>query len=125
GLARQLRRRGQRTVQYVAPTVWAWRPGRAASVARATNLLLALFPFEPALFRAHGLASHFVGHPLADEIAASPELLERRRRGASARPGRLALLPGSRRGEIQRHAALLGETARWLRSQRPELELTM
>ncbi|HSH26637.1 MAG TPA: lipid-A-disaccharide synthase, partial [Wenzhouxiangella sp.] len=125
GLARQLRRRGQRTVQYVAPTVWAWRPGRAASVARATDLLLTLFPFEPALFRAHGLASHFVGHPLADEIAASPELLERRRQDESNRAPQLALLPGSRRGEIERHAALLGQTARWLRQQRPELELTM
>lgn len=125
GLARQLRRRGQRTVQYVAPTVWAWRPGRAASVARATDLLLTLFPFEPALFRAHGLASHFVGHPLADEIAASPMLLERRKQSESDRVPQLALLPGSRRGEIERHAALLGETARWLRQQRPELKLTM
>ena len=125
GLARHLRRRGQRTVQYVAPTVWAWRPGRAASVARATDLLLTLFPFEPALFRAHGLASRFVGHPLADEISASPPLLEQRRAARGDRPPRIALLPGSRRGEIERHAALLGETAAWLRKQRPELQLTM
>lgn len=125
GLARQLRRQGQRTAQYVAPTVWAWRAGRAASVARSTDLLLTLFPFEPALFRAHGLASRFVGHPLADEIAASPKLLDRRERGIVEAPARIALLPGSRRGEIERHAGLLADTACWLKQQRPELELTM
>lgn len=125
GLARQLRRRGQRTVQYVAPTVWAWRAGRAASVARSVDLLLTLFPFEPALFRAHGLASRFVGHPLADEIAGAPELLGGDEHERALRPARIALLPGSRRGEIERHAALLAETACWLKDRRPELELTM
>ncbi len=125
GLARQLRAEGQRTAQYVAPTVWAWRPGRAAKVARSSDLLLTLFPFEPALFRAHGLASRFVGHPLADEIVATPEILERRLRRSTTRPGRVALLPGSRRGEIERHARLLADTATWLRQQRPQLELTM
>jgi len=124
GLARQLRLRGQRTAQYVAPTVWAWRPGRAASVARSTDLLLTLFPFEPALFRAYGLASRFVGHPLADDVAAEPALLEspvRKQRAGT----RIALLPGSRSGEIQRHAALLADTARWLRREQPDLELSM
>lgn len=125
GLARQLRRRGQRTVQYVAPTVWAWRPGRAASVAQSIDLLLTLFPFEPALFHAHGLASRFVGHPLADEIAATPQLLRRPSRTQAAQPARIALLPGSRRGEINRHADLLADTAGWLRQQRPDLALTM
>lgn len=124
GLARKLRRQGLRTVQYVAPTVWAWRPGRAASVARSADLLLTLFPFEPALFRAHGLASRFVGHPLADEIANLPQLLDRRT-SKSEQGNRVVLLPGSRRGEIERHADLMAGTADWLRRQRPELELTM
>jgi len=125
GLARQLRRHGQLTVQYVAPTVWAWRAGRAASVARASDLLLTLFPFEPALFRAHGLASRFVGHPLADEIADEPRLLEPGTRKRDASAARIALLPGSRRGEIERHTRLLADTACWLKQQRPELDLTM
>lgn len=125
GLARQLRRHGQRTAQYVAPTVWAWRPGRAATVARSSDLLLTLFPFEPALFRAHGLASRFVGHPLADEIVSTPALLQLRDQRSTTRPARVALLPGSRRGEIERHAGLLADTATWLAQQRPELELTM
>jgi lipid-A-disaccharide synthase len=125
GLARQLHRQGQRTVQYVAPTVWAWRPGRAASVAQSTDLLLTLFPFEPALFRAHGLASRFVGHPLADEIASTPQLLQRRAPAEDGRAARVVLLPGSRRGEIERHASLLADTAAWLRRQRPGLEMTM
>ncbi|WP_376695860.1 lipid-A-disaccharide synthase [Wenzhouxiangella sp. EGI_FJ10305] len=125
GLARRLRAQGLRTVQYVAPTVWAWRPGRAASVARSADLLLTLFPFEPALFRAHGLSSRFVGHPLADEIAAQPRLLDGQSPKSGAQKYRIALLPGSRRGEIERHADLMAETAGWLRRQRPDLELTM
>jgi lipid-A-disaccharide synthase len=120
GLARQLRRRGQRTAQYVAPTVWAWRPGRAAMVARSVDQLLTLFPFEPALFRAHGLSSRFVGHPLADEIATEHPAPGRR---AGTEDPLIALLPGSRRGEIERHARLVAETARWLRDRRPTLRL--
>lgn len=125
GLSRQLRRRGLRTVHYVAPTVWAWRPGRAASIARSLDLLLTLFPFEPALFRAHGLASRFVGHPLADDIAESTNLLEARGRSPADASREIALLPGSRGGEIERHAGLLADSALWLRRHRPDLTLTM
>lgn len=126
GLARRLRKDGLTTVHYVAPTVWAWRPGRAAGIARSLDLLLALFPFEPELFRDHHLDTRFVGHPLADRIAdrAAP---------ADARAGLdlpadvavIALLPGSRRGEIERHARLMADTAAWLRSQRPDCRLVM
>ncbi|NBB93428.1 MAG: lipid-A-disaccharide synthase [Gammaproteobacteria bacterium] len=123
GLARRLRARGITTVQYVAPTVWAWRAGRAAGVARSVDLLLTLFPFEPALFRAHGLASRFVGHPLADEIAATGLARVGEPDSHGKRPPRIVLLPGSRRGEIERHASLLADTAAWLRQRRPELEL--
>jgi len=129
GLARQLRRQGLPTVQYVAPTVWAWRAGRAAGVARSADLLLTLFPFEPAMFRAHGLASRFVGHPLADEIVADGHAQQQRGDAdlAPAQPHRplVALLPGSRRGEIQRHAELMAQTALWLRDRRPQLHLQM
>lgn len=129
GLARQLRRQGLPTVQYVAPTVWAWRAGRAAGVARSADLLLTLFPFEPAMFRAHGLASRFVGHPLADEIVETGGGPKRHGGAdlASAQSDRplVALLPGSRRGEIERHADLMAQTALWLRDQRPRLRLQM
>lgn len=126
GLARQLRRRKILTSHYVAPTVWAWRPGRTAVVARSTDLLLTLFPFEPALFRAHGVASRFVGHVLADDIAASPALAKRHGRAAATDEApRIALLPGSRQGEIQRHISLLADTAAWLRKERPEVELDL
>src|SRR5690625_7882683 len=77
GLSRQLRRQGQRTAHYLAPTVWAWRPGRTVTVARSTDLLLTLFPFAPALFRAHGLPSRIVSHALADDLAASHRLPEK------------------------------------------------
>lgn len=115
GLARSLRRRGVRTVQVVAPSVWAWRRYRIARVARSLDLLLTLFPFEPPLFAAAGLDARFIGHPLADELPAEPD-----RAGARAalvdgtdRPV-VALLPGSRLGEIHRHARLLTELGRRL-----------
>jgi len=127
GLSRQLRRRGQRTAHYVAPTVWAWRPGRTVTVARSTDLLLTLFPFEPALFRAHGLPSRFVGHVLADDIAASPQLLAKRtqatRHADEPTPPHVVLLPGSRNGEIERHARLLADTALWLRNRQPAMTI--
>ncbi len=124
-LARRLKARGTATAHYVAPTVWAWRPGRAAGVARSVDLLLTLFPFEPALFRAHGLASRFVGHPLADQIAAHQAANPNHAGEGQAQPPTVALLPGSRRGEIERHAELLASTAHWLRQKRPDLNLTM
>ncbi|QKK01633.1 MAG: lipid-A-disaccharide synthase [Pseudomonadota bacterium] len=118
-LARQLRRKGLKTAHYVAPTVWAWRPGRAARTARAVDLLLALFPFEPALFMPHGLPTRFVGHPLADRIVDAELSPGRRQRD------RIVLLPGSRRGEIDRHLELLTETAEWLHRRQPQLTMTM
>ncbi|MGK7294527.1 MAG: lipid-A-disaccharide synthase [Candidatus Wenzhouxiangella sp. M2_3B_020] len=115
GLARSLRRRGVRTVQVVAPSVWAWRRYRVARVARSLDLLLTLFPFEPPLFASAGLDARFVGHPLADEMSVEPD-----RAGARAaladgttRPV-VALLPGSRLGEIRRHAGLVTELGRRL-----------
>lgn len=123
-LARRLKRQGIATAHYVAPTVWAWRPGRAANVARSVDLLLTLFPFEPALFRAHGLASRFVGHPMADQIACD-QAAEHNAAESQPRSASIALLPGSRRGEIERHAELLASTAEWLHQKRPGLRLTM
>ena len=94
-----------RTVHYVSPSVWAWREKRAAKIGRSANCVLCLFPMEPPIYAAHGVDARFVGHPLADEMPLQPE------RGAAraqlqvdaARP-MLALLPGSRTGEIERLA---------------------
>ncbi|TVQ35025.1 MAG: lipid-A-disaccharide synthase [Wenzhouxiangella sp.] len=126
GLARQLRRRGLTTIHYVSPSVWAWRAHRIGKIARSLDLLLTLFPFEPELYRPHGLDARFVGHHLADSLS---ELEDRDslRDKAGLQPGQpmIALLPGSRDGELQRHAALLGATAKALRARFPHAMLVM
>lgn len=126
GLARQVKAAGLPCIHYVSPSVWAWRAGRIPKIARSLDRLLTLFPFEPELYAAHGLEASFVGHPLADELAAGPD-------PASARmlldlghaTPVIALLPGSRDGELKRHVELLGRTALRLRRSRPEAELLM
>jgi lipid-A-disaccharide synthase len=103
GLGRQLKAAGLRCVQYVSPQVWAWRQGRVRTIGRSTDLVLCLLPFEPPFYAGHGVQAEFVGHPLADQIP-----LEIDRAAARARLGLpdatrvIALLPGSRRGEVQR-----------------------
>lgn len=126
GLARQLRARGLRTIHYVSPSVWAWRAGRIPRIARSLDLLLTLFPFEPELYHPHGLDARHVGHPLADELAGGPD--RNAARGALQLDNGsrvIALLPGSRGGELKRHLALLADTAQRLRQQFPGCELIM
>jgi lipid-A-disaccharide synthase len=97
-----------RTVHYVAPTVWAWRPGRAAKMARVIDQVLALFPFEPPLMQAAGMACDFVGHPVVAEPVATEAEAAAFRAGMGEAPLILAL-PGSRRGEVARLAARFGQ----------------
>jgi len=115
GLACSLRRAGVATVQVVAPSVWAWRRYRIRKIARSLDLLLTLFPFEPALFKGTGLDARFVGHPLADALPRDPARgAARRALALDADDTVIALLPGSRGGEIARHAPILVELARLL-----------
>lgn len=122
GLETRLKMRGLRTVHYVSPSIWAWRAGRIKTVAKAVDRVLALLPFEKELYDAHGVDAVFVGHPLADEIAAVPDRAEARRRlDLPANRRILALLPGSRRNEMQRLGPIFLETARRLSEQFPDL----
>ncbi|GAB4170666.1 MAG: lipid-A-disaccharide synthase [Wenzhouxiangellaceae bacterium] len=114
GLARQLRRRGLLAVQVVAPGVWAWRRYRIRRIARSVDLLLTLFPFEPPLFEGTGLDVRYIGHPLADEMPMQPDRARARHALGLEEGTWIALLPGSRPGEIQRHAGLLCALARRL-----------
>lgn len=126
GLEKRLKARGIPTVHYVSPSIWAWRQGRVKTVARAADRVLALLPFEPPLYRAHGVDAVFVGHPLADEIGAAPDQLAARKRLKLA-SGRktLALLPGSRRNEIDRLAPVFLETAKRLSTRVPGLQVVV
>lgn len=105
GLARWLRARGMITMHYVSPSIWAWRKTRAKKISQSVDQLLTLFPFEPPLYAPYGLEAHCVGHPLADVIDA--QLKKESTVNASTQ---IALLPGSRWSEIQRHVPLLIET---------------
>ncbi|KAE9628543.1 lipid-A-disaccharide synthase [Parasedimentitalea maritima] len=99
-----------RTVHYVAPSVWAWRPGRAKRMARVIDQVLALLPFEPRFMQAVGMECDFVGHPVVAEPQATPNEISRFRAemGLGDTPFVLAL-PGSRRSEVERLAPVFGE----------------
>jgi lipid-A-disaccharide synthase len=103
GLERALKQQGVRTVHYVSPSVWAWREGRAAKIGRSADLVLCLFPIEPPIYQRHGIDARFVGHPLADIFPLHPDSgAARTALGLAAEVPILALLPGSRLGEIRR-----------------------
>jgi lipid-A-disaccharide synthase len=122
-LARSLHAAGIPTVQYVSPQVWAWRQGRARKIRESVDLVLCLLPFEKRFYDEHGIRAEFVGHPLADAI---PEQIDReaarRALGLDQKSSIVALLPGSRRGEVGRLAADFAAVARWMVAQRPDLE---
>ena len=117
-----LRGAGVKTVHFVSPSVWAWRRYRLNKIARAVDMMLALFPFEPPIYDAHSIPVRFVGHPLADEIAMWTSRDAARAR-LSLDPGAriVALLPGSRVSELRRLAEPLARTARWVHQRRPEV----
>ncbi|MEO5699773.1 MAG: lipid-A-disaccharide synthase [Casimicrobiaceae bacterium] len=126
GLARMLKRRGLRTVHLVSPSVWAWRRERIGTIAKSVDRLLALFPFEPPLYKDSGLAVTFVGHPLAQQSADETSrraARERLRLGRTS--GIVALLPGSRVGELDMHADLLLDTAALLHAERADLRFVV
>ena len=106
GLERWLKDRGIRTVHYVSPSVWAWRESRAERIGRSADRVLCLFPMEPSIYARHGVDARFVGHPMADAMTLDPDRAAARARlDLDASAPVLALLPGSRIGEIARLAA--------------------
>ena len=122
GLEARLRAHGIPTVQYVSPQVWAWRQGRVRSIAAACDLVLCLFPFETAFYSEHGVHAEFVGHPLADQIPLQTDRAAARRAlGLPAAATVIALLPGSRVGEVQRLGEDFLRAALWLQAQRPDV----
>ncbi|WP_369932501.1 lipid-A-disaccharide synthase [Rhodovulum sp. 12E13] len=115
-------RPGQRIVHYVAPSVWAWRPRRAEKMADRVDQVLALLPFEPPLMEAAGVRCDFVGHPVAAEpVATAAEIAAFRSAHALGDAPILAVLPGSRRGEIARLVSRFG--AALARVARPDLKV--
>lgn len=116
-----------RTVHYVAPTVWAWRPKRAAHMAEVIDHVLALFPFEPPYMQAVGMDCDFVGHPVVSEPQPSAEEVGnfRVQYGMEAADPLLLVLPGSRKGEVSRLAPRLGAALRPVLAAHPGLRVVV
>ncbi|MFI5315940.1 MAG: lipid-A-disaccharide synthase [Myxococcota bacterium] len=128
-LASVAKRRGVPVLYYVSPQVWAWRAGRVRKLARRTDQMAVIFPFEADYLRAAGVRAEFVGHPLVDRLA---PLAHERDRSQLARslgldPTRpvLGLLPGSRHNEVERNWPLLRETAELVRAALPALQVQL
>lgn len=115
-----------RTVHYVAPTVWAWRAGRAGKMAKMIDQVLALLPFEPPYMEAAGMRCDFVGHPVvADPVANDAEVLELRETNGLGDAPLLLALPGSRRGEVSRLGPVFGQTLANVLKARPDLKVVL
>jgi len=116
-----------RTIHYVAPSVWAWRPGRAKKMARHVDHLLALLPFEPPYFTAHGMTCDFVGHPAAARPRAGDAEIAALRASLAIPPQApvLLALPGSRMGEVRRHCVPFGDVVALLGRRLPGLRVIL
>jgi lipid-A-disaccharide synthase len=124
GLEKRLKRSGTPTVHYVSPSVWAWRQGRAARIGASADRVLCLFPMEPAIYATHGVDARFVGHPLADHFALQPDQPQARAELGLASSGPiLAVLPGSRLGEIRRIGPAFVGAVQKLRRALPGLQV--
>ena len=121
-LERCLRAKGIPTVHYVSPSVWAWRQKRVRKIARSVDLMLTLLPFEASFYRDHRVPVAWVGHPLADQIPLqNDQAAARRDLGLALDTPLLAILPGSRLGEVTTLGPLFVDTAHWLWRRRPDL----
>lgn len=126
GLEQDLRAAGIKTVHFVCPSIWAWRPERVHKIRAAADHVLCLFPFEPDLLAQHDIAATYVGHPLAQVIPMEPDRAAARSRlGLQQEQPVLALLPGSRRAEVQYIARPFMEAAALLKHTWPDLQVVL
>ncbi len=119
-LEKKLKAKGIDTIHYVSPSIWAWRKNRIKKIKQAVTEILALFPFEPALYQAAGVKVSYVGHPLADILPLKPDVAGAREiLKLESKDFVVAMLPGSRQSEVQQHAALFVDTAKRICAQHP------
>jgi lipid-A-disaccharide synthase len=127
-LERSLRERGIRTVHFIGPSIWAWRGERIERIRQAADHVLLIFPFEEEIYRKAGIPATYVGHPLADRIPDGPADVEGARRALGLFPGGgpvVALLPGSRAGEVARLGPDFLRAAAWLHVRRPDIRFLL
>ena len=126
GLETALKAEGIRTVHFVCPSFWAWRPKKVMKLRAAADHVLCIFPFEPELLAQHGVAATYVGHPLANVIPLVPDRAAARRAlGLDEHAEVVAILPGSRRSEVQYLARLFFDAAVRMRARRPGLRFVV
>ncbi|MDH5206006.1 MAG: lipid-A-disaccharide synthase, partial [Hylemonella sp.] len=122
----QLKAQGVKAVHFVCPSIWAWRPERVEKIKRSVDHVLCIFPFEVELLARHGISASYVGHPLANVIPMEPDKLAARAAlGLGADDTVVAILPGSRRSEIQYLARRFFEAAALLRQARPAIRFVV
>ena len=123
GLEGALKARGIKTVHFVSPSVWAWRPERMEKIRQSTDHVLCIFPFEPALLERNGIAATYVGHPLANVIPLVPDrVVARTTLGLNEEDTVVAILPGSRSSEIRHLAARYFEAAALIKRALPAIK---
>jgi lipid-A-disaccharide synthase len=121
-----LKARGVKTVQFVCPSIWAWRAERTEKIKRSADHVLCIFPFEPEILAREGIAATYVGHPLANVIPMEPDKAAARRAlGLAPEDEVLAVLPGSRASEVHYHAGMFLDAAALLRKARPALQIVV
>ncbi len=122
-LEANLKAQGVKTVHFVSPSVWAWRPERVEKIHRSVDHVLCIFPFEPALLAQHGIAATYVGHPLANMIPMVPDRAGARRAlGLTDADTVVAILPGSRKSEIEHLALRFFEAAKLIQKAKPAIK---
>ena len=122
-VAAQLKAQGIPAVQYVSPQVWAGRQGRVRTIGKSVDLVLCVLPFEARFYDEHAVRAVFVGHPLADRVPLeSPPLPARVGLGLPVSAPIIAVLPGSRGGEVGKLGPPFAATIAWLRARRPDIE---
>lgn len=115
-----------KTVQYVSPSVWAWRQGRVHGIKQSIDLVLCLFPFEKAFYERYQVPAAFVGHPLASQLPLdNPLVVAKQQLGLDPARQHIALLPGSRRGEVERLGPLVLDAAQIIYQKYPEIEFLL
>jgi len=125
-LEHKLRVQGVKTVHFVCPSVWAWRPERLEGIRRSVDHVLCIFPFEPALLAQHGIAATYVGHPLAQVIPMQPDRAAARQSlGLDSIDDVVAILPGSRNSEVRYLAERFFEAAAQIHAQRPDVKFVV
>jgi len=111
GLEKKLKKKNIKTIHMVAPSFWAWREGRVKTIKESVDLLLCLFPFEESLLKNHNINTQFIGHPLAKSIEKDIDMVSARRDLEIQTETLIAIMPGSRKAEINQHMEILFEAA--------------